>query len=106
MACPARAEPRAWHASDATADGRLRSHDNRLRHRGAHAARARWRIPRVNDIADLHIEREQDTYIAILRGEIDPSNARDLGRQLTNAVPNDAMAVVVDLTDVHYIDSA
>ena len=54
----------------------------------------------MNDIADLHIERQQDTYIAVLSGEIDPSNARDLARQLTTAVPNDAMAVVVDLSDV------
>jgi anti-anti-sigma factor len=60
----------------------------------------------MNDIADLHIERQQDTYIAVFTGEIDPTNARDLGRQLTTAVPNDAMAVVVDLTEVQYIDSS
>lgn len=60
----------------------------------------------MNDLAALQIERQGDLYIATLTGEIDPSNARDLSRSLTSAVPNDAMAVVVDLTDVDYLDSS
>ena len=60
----------------------------------------------MNDIADLQIERHEDVYIAVLAGEIDPSNSRELSQQLTVAVPNDAMAVVVDLADVQYLDSS
>jgi anti-anti-sigma factor len=60
----------------------------------------------VSDLATLHLERDGSTVIASLAGEVDPSNARDLGRDLTAAVPNDAMAVVLDLTEVDYLDSS
>jgi anti-anti-sigma factor len=60
----------------------------------------------VSEIADIIIERQDDVIIAVLAGEIDPSNARTLGNELTDAVPNDAMAVVLDLTGVRYLDSS
>ena len=60
----------------------------------------------MSPIAQISIEREGDVIVATLVGEIDPSNARNLGTELNDAVPNDAMAVVLDLADVRYLDSS
>jgi anti-anti-sigma factor len=60
----------------------------------------------VNDIARLSFEQDGDTVIASVLGEIDPSNARALGRELAAAVRNDAMSVVLDLSGVRYLDSS
>jgi anti-anti-sigma factor len=60
----------------------------------------------VSELAKITINREGDVVVAALVGEVDPSNARALGRELTAAVPNDAAGVVLDLTEVHYLDSS
>jgi anti-anti-sigma factor len=60
----------------------------------------------VSELAKLQLEREGGLVIAVIDGEVDPSNARDLGRDLTQGVPNDAMGVVLDLTEVDYLDSS
>ena len=60
----------------------------------------------MSEIATTRIERDDQVIVAVLSGEIDPSNARALSRDLTDAVPNDALALLVDLTDVGYLDSA
>ena len=60
----------------------------------------------MSPLANLQTERDSSLVIAIVTGEVDPSNARDLRRQLTAAVPNDAMAVVLDLSEVDYLDSS
>jgi anti-anti-sigma factor len=60
----------------------------------------------VTDLATLDTERNDGLVIAVIDGEVDPSNARELGRQLTERVPNDAMGVVLDLSDVDYLDSS
>ena len=60
----------------------------------------------MSDLAQISIEHEGDVVVAGLIGEIDPSNARALGRELTAAVPNDAAGVVLDLSEVHYLDSS
>jgi anti-anti-sigma factor len=60
----------------------------------------------VTDLASLHVERAGDLVIGGIDGEVDPSNARALGRRLTEQVPNDAMGVVLDLTEVEYLDSS
>ena len=44
--------------------------------------------------------------LAAVSGEVDPSNANDLGSRIREALSNDATALVVDLTDTVYIDSA
>lgn len=44
--------------------------------------------------------------VARLTGELDLSNAEDVGRALADAVPNHALALVVDLSQVEYLDSA
>ena len=60
----------------------------------------------MTELATLSASREEDTVFATVGGEVDPSNARGLGRELTDCVPNDAMAVVLDLSDVTYLDSS
>ena len=60
----------------------------------------------MKELATLHATREDDTVFATVAGEVDPSNARALGRELTVSVPNDAMAVVLDLSEVTYLDSS
>jgi anti-anti-sigma factor len=39
-------------------------------------------------------------------GEVDVSNARDLGRAISERITNEALGVVLDLTEVSYMDSA
>lgn len=56
--------------------------------------------------ADLRINRRDGIVIASVLGEIDLSNAGELRVVLTDATPNDALGVVLDLSEVTYIDSA
>jgi anti-anti-sigma factor len=44
--------------------------------------------------------------VARLAGEIDISNAHDLGLNISSRVTNHTRAVIVDLSDVSYIDSS
>ena len=60
----------------------------------------------MSDLATLNTSRENDLVFAAIDGEVDPSNARILGREITSEVPNEAMGVVLDLSDVEYLDSS
>ena len=60
----------------------------------------------MSDLAQVSAERNGDLVVAAIGGEVDPSNARALGRELTELVPNDAMGVVLDLTELEYLDSS
>jgi len=60
----------------------------------------------LSELATVSAERHGEHVIAAIEGEVDPSNARQLGRELTARVPNDAMGVVLDLTAVEYLDSS
>jgi anti-sigma B factor antagonist len=44
--------------------------------------------------------------VARVTGEVDMTNSRYVGEELTRSVPNDALQLVVDLSDTRYIDSA
>ena len=44
--------------------------------------------------------------VARLRGEVDMTNASYVREELTRAVPNDALALVIDLGETRYLDSA
>jgi anti-sigma B factor antagonist len=56
--------------------------------------------------ADLRFETVDGVVIAHLRGEIDMSNAGELGTAITGRVGGDTQAVVLDLGAVEYLDSA
>jgi anti-sigma B factor antagonist len=48
----------------------------------------------------------EDVIVARLTGEIDLSNAADVGESLAAAVPNTALGLVIDLTGTAYLDSS
>ncbi len=54
----------------------------------------------------LDIRNEDGVVVAQLRGEIDLSNAKMIAGEIGSSVPNDATGVVLDLTDVTYLDSS
>lgn len=57
--------------------------------------------------ATLTVRSEEEGQVRlVLGGEIDIANADHLGNQMHAAIGNQVTAVVVDLTDVTYIDSA
>jgi anti-sigma B factor antagonist len=57
-------------------------------------------------LGDVAFEHEGDVVVARLRGEIDMSNAENIGSAVLEATGNDALGVVLDLSDVDYLDSA
>jgi anti-anti-sigma factor len=59
-------------------------------------------IPLVR-VMDEHVGA---TAVVTVDGEIDASNARDLGVRLRGSMTNHSHALVVDLTETTYIDSA
>jgi len=60
----------------------------------------------VSTSAEIAVERQGANVVARLSGEIDMTNATYIGEELTSAVPNEALALVVDLGGTRYLDSA
>jgi anti-anti-sigma factor len=58
------------------------------------------------ELAALSVERYGDVQVVRLEGEVDISNAAALEEQISEAVPNDASGLVLDLSDTQYLDSA
>jgi anti-anti-sigma factor len=56
--------------------------------------------------ADVAIDHRGDVVVARLTGEVDMTNSDYVGEELTKSVPNEAPALVVDLSETRYIDSA
>ena len=54
----------------------------------------------------LSLEVLDDVVVARLVGEIDLANAREIRAELTPAIPNSALGVVLDLTPTTYLDSS
>ena len=71
------------------------------RHSCGHAQRD----PAVR-LADVQYANEDSAVIARLSGEIDMSNADSIRDAITDTMPNHALMLIVDLTDVDYLDSA
>jgi anti-anti-sigma factor len=57
-------------------------------------------------LADVQIRLVPDALIAYVTGEVDMSNAEDVGETVIKATPNEAQGVVLDLSGVEYLDSA
>jgi anti-anti-sigma factor len=57
-------------------------------------------------LADVRFEREGGIVIAVLTGEVDMSNATSVRRLISESVTPDDDAVVVDLSDLSFMDSA
>jgi anti-sigma B factor antagonist len=60
----------------------------------------------VTRLGDVTFKREGDVLVARLTGELDMSNAEDIGSAVLDATPHDAVGVIVDLSGVQYLDSA
>jgi anti-anti-sigma factor len=60
----------------------------------------------VTTSAEVAVERHGEAVVARLTGEVDMTNATYVGDELRSSVPNDAAALVVDLSATSYIDSA
>ncbi|HJS97064.1 MAG TPA: STAS domain-containing protein [Solirubrobacteraceae bacterium] len=57
-------------------------------------------------LADVQITFARHALIARLSGEIDMSNAEEMGATVIGATPSEASGVVLDLSGVEYVDSA
>jgi anti-sigma B factor antagonist/stage II sporulation protein AA (anti-sigma F factor antagonist) len=56
-------------------------------------------------LADLDLEATDDLIVAKVAGEIDSSNAPDLGKALLERLSNSVRGMVLDITEVSYLDS-
>jgi anti-anti-sigma factor len=56
--------------------------------------------------AEVAIEPRGGTVVAHLSGEVDMTNSVRVREELLVSVPNDALALVVDLNGCRYLDSA
>lgn len=57
-------------------------------------------------IAGFEFDQRDGVLIAAVEGEIDASNAAELRLALSERLPSSASALVLDLTDVTYVDSS
>ena len=55
---------------------------------------------------NVTIAADDGVVVASLSGEIDLSNAAEITDALLGGVPNEALGLVIDLSEVSYIDSA
>jgi anti-anti-sigma factor len=60
----------------------------------------------MTPFADVRFETIGRVVVARLEGEIDMSNAHELGAAITGRVSSEAQALVLDLAAVEYLDSA
>jgi anti-anti-sigma factor len=57
-------------------------------------------------LADVQITLAPNALVAHVTGEIDMSNAEEMGATVIGATPTEAQGVVLDLSGVDYLDSA
>jgi anti-anti-sigma factor len=57
-------------------------------------------------LADVQFDSHERAVVGRITGEVDLSNAGEIGRALIDAMPNDALALVLELSDVDHLDSA
>ena len=57
-------------------------------------------------LAEVRSEREGQTVVAVITGEVDMSNSATIRREIAEAVTPSDDAVVVDLSELAFIDSA
>ena len=56
--------------------------------------------------AEIVLDRRDGYVVGRLTGEVDMSNATYVREQLLASMPNDALALILDLTGCRYLDSA
>ena len=60
----------------------------------------------MTELGRVDIEPQEHGLVAHLRGEVDASNAASLERDIIAAIPNTAAGLVMELSDVEYMDSS
>jgi anti-anti-sigma factor len=60
----------------------------------------------MSELARVIVERHEELQVVRITGEVDISNAGTLEEHISDAVPNDAAGLVVDLSDTGFLDSA
>ena len=60
----------------------------------------------MSQLADLSLETRGDVQLARIEGEVDLSNATEIGDRVLEATSNDVGTVILDLSDTSYLDSA
>jgi anti-anti-sigma factor len=62
----------------------------------------------TDDLVEIEIEEREgaDVVVARLTGELDISGAESTGHRITEAVPSSARGVVVDMSELEFIDSS
>jgi anti-anti-sigma factor len=60
----------------------------------------------VSSPAEIAVERRDAAIVAHVSGEIDMTNAVYMQDQLLTSMPNDALALVIDISGCRYLDSA
>jgi anti-anti-sigma factor len=60
----------------------------------------------VKQLATLAIEDAEGVTVAAVKGEIDLSNAEALRQSIADAVPNHALGLVIDFSQLRYLDSS
>jgi anti-sigma B factor antagonist len=58
------------------------------------------------NLADVQFSEHGRVVVARLTGEIDLSNAESIESAITEATPNQALALILDITALDYLDSA
>jgi anti-anti-sigma factor len=64
--------------------------------------------PLMDDLVRVQIEQRDgdEVIVARLSGELDIAGAEPTGRRIAEAVPSSARGVVVDMTELDFIDSS
>ena len=57
-------------------------------------------------LADITIRTDGDATVATVTGEVDMSNAPEVQSALADGTPNDASGLIIDLTELDYLDSS
>lgn len=60
----------------------------------------------MTPLATVEIMARERILVASVAGEVDASNVDDIRTRITAMIPNEALGVVVDLSEVRYLDSA
>jgi anti-anti-sigma factor len=60
----------------------------------------------VSVLAEVEMETREGMPVARISGEVDLSNAAEIGAGLRGSIPQEAPGLVVDLSATRYLDSA
>jgi anti-anti-sigma factor len=63
-------------------------------------------VPDMDRLAQLEIDSVERVVVARIEGEIDISNAQELGDAIVASMSNDNLGLVIDLTPLDFIDSS